>query len=284
MGGRGSSSGMTAATMSSFGSLGSGSGGGVSVAQANTPAAAPQIASAPTVPQPVATAQNNANFPAVDNSPFHDLRGGRQYFQNQALSIQGQMATISYLSPNAEPGSLYSPSQNLNYAMSKGLPLNANQQYMQYGLMSSMHNLGQNLNLQRYDHQDFINSQLKQAGITNANYESFTDSQLRSLLVGRTITENRFLSTSHNDFRNAGSGATTFTTRAVRIEYRAKASTQAFMPGNGPGGKLGEVIVAPGQTGRIVDVKFNGRGARLKGQNSSGALNHKQVTVVIEIG
>ena len=44
-----------------------------------------------------------------------------------------------------------------------------------------------------------------------------TAAQLKTALVGHTYGENRFLSTSYNDFKNA-SNADTFTTREVRFE------------------------------------------------------------------
>lgn len=164
--------------------------------------------------------------------------------------------------------------------MANGTNLTANQQYTRNNLLAAMHNLGYNLNLQRYDHAPFINKLLSDAGVKNADYTKLSNAQLKQALVGHTYGENKFLSTSYNDFKNAGMG-NPFTNRAVRIEYRAKASTQAMMPGNGPGGQLGEIILAPNQNSKIVDVKFNGKKARAKGSQS---MTLPQVTLVVEIG
>lgn len=222
---------------------------------------------------------NAATFSDTDNAPFHSLYNGRQYFQSQAFDIDAQMALVSMLDPTPEPGSMYSPSQNLNTALATGKKLTAQQQYVNDVLNDNMHNLGYNLNLQRYDHETFINGLLQQAGVNSA-YHRMSEAQLKKALVGTSYTENRFLSTSYNDFKNAPN-AQAFKTRAVRLEYRAKAGTQALMPGNGPGGQLGEILLKPGQSYRVADVKFSGGSARQKGTQS---YNLPQVTLVVEVG
>ena len=76
-------------------------------------------------------------------------------------------------------------------------------------------------------------------------------------------------------------------TREVKISYRAKASTQALMPGDGPGGKLGEMLIMPSGTKghnnfKIVDVKLSGQKARPKG----GSVYHlplQQIEVIVEV-
>lgn len=263
MGGRGSISGMSSG----------GAGGGATIQMQTQP---PNIV--PTNQQ--AQQANNTTFAATDTADYHDLFGGRQYFQSQNLGIDARMAVINYLSDQPEPGSLYSMSQNMNTAMANGTSLTANQQYTRNNLMAAMHNLGYNLNLQRYDHAPFINKLLSDVGVKNADYTKLSAAQLKSALVGHTYGENKFLSTSYNDFKNAGAN-NPFTNRAVRIEYKAKAGTQAMMPGNGPGGQLGEIILAPGQSTKIVDVKYSGKKARAKGSQS---LSLPQVTLVVEIG
>ena len=224
---------------------------------------------------------NNTAFPATDSQDYHDLTNGRNYYQSQNLTIDQQLAVMNYLADQPETGSLYSMSQNMNHAMSTGTPLTANQQFVHDNLLSSMHNLGQNLNLTRYDHAPFINNLLQQAGIANANYENMSVSQLKQALVGYTYGENKFLSTSHNDFQNAPPG-NPFTNRAVKISYKAAASTQAMMPGNGPGGALGEMLLAPSggnKNFKVVDVKFTGKMARRKGTQS---FTQPQIEIIVE--
>lgn len=238
-------------------------------------------------PNIVATPQQaqNANartFDATDNSPYHDLKGGRNYFQSQNLTIDQQIAVVNYLSPTAERGSLYSMSQNMNYAMATGQALTANQQYVHDQLMGSMHNLGENLNLTRYDHDAFVNNLLKQNGV-NTTYDKMNAAQLKSALVGTKYGENKFISTSHNDFANAPtSSRNTFTTRPVKVSYKANANVQAMMPGNGAGGAMGEIVLAPsgkGKNFRIVDVRYTGNMARRKGTQS---FTLPQLEIVVE--
>lgn len=275
-GGRGSRS-HTTATYASFSAQSGSAAGPTNTAQMQINQVAPQQIQPTTQ---MAQQANAATFNDTDNSPFHDLYGGRNYFQSQAFDIDAQMAIVSMLDPNPEPGSMYSPSQNLNTALATGQKLTAQQQYVNDVMNDNMHNLGYNLNLQRYDHETFINGLLGQVGLRNADYSRMTEAQLKKALVGHTYSENRFLSTSYNNFKNAPN-ASQFTSRAVRIEYRAKAATQALMPGNGPGGALGEIILKPGQTMKISDVKFNGSSARQKGTQS---YHLQQVTVVVDVG
>lgn len=245
-----------------------------------------QMLSAPPQIQPTVQMAQQANagtFSDTDKRPFHTLLGGRNYFNKQNLTIDEQIATVNYLSNGTESGSLYSMSQNMNYALATGKPLNANQQYVYNNLMSSMHNLGENLTLTRYDHETFINNILQQKGI-NQSYDRMTLPQLKNALVGTQYGESKLVSVSHNDFVNAPiQTKNVFTNRAVKITYNANANVQAMMPGNGPGGSVGEMILAP--SGRnpnytIQDVKFTGTTARRKGTQS---FTLPQVEIVVGV-
>ena len=249
-------------------------------------------------PQIVATAQqaqaaNNSVFSATDNAPFHDLYGGQAYFQKQNLTIDQTLATIQYLRADKEAGTNYSMSQNMNFLMmqnaAQGKPLtagmNANQLYTYRHMMASMHNLGYNVNLTRYDHGDFVNGLLRQAGVTK-DYSNYTAAQLSQALVGGTYAENRMVSTSYNNFKNAPqSSKDTFMNRAVRIEYRAKASTQVMMPGNGPGGRLAEIVMAPSagrQNYKIVGVRYD-NAVNVRQKNTNYLSSQKQLVLTVEV-
>ena len=275
---------------------GRGGASGLNVGPVTTRQAQYQIQIDP--PQIVSTAQqaqtaNNAAFSATDNAPFHDLYNGQQYFQRQNLTADQINATIQYLRSDTEPGTLYSMSQNMNYLMTqnaaKGLPIttgmNANQLYTYRHMMGSMHNLGYNVNLTRYDHGDFVNTLLAKAGV-RGNFSGMSESQLSRVLVGKTYGEEKLISTSYNNFKNAPPNTkSTFINRAVRIEYRAKASTQAMMPGNGPGGRIGEIVVAPSggrENYRIVGVRYdNSVNVRQKG--TAWLSNQKQLVLTVEV-
>lgn len=230
-----------------------------------------------------AQAANNAAFPAQVAGGYTPMYNGRQYFLNQNLTTDQQIATMQYLSDTAESGTLYSASQNLNHAMSHGLKLTANQAWMKKHLQEAMHNLGRNTTLTRYEHPDMMNTLLKASGLTKG-YQNYTAAQLKNALVGTKFGEEKFLSTSYNDFKNAPARALqTFSSRPVKITYKAKASTQAFMPGNGPGGQLGEIVLAPSngrQNMKVVDVKYTGKMAR---QKQSQSYNMPGVELVVEI-
>ena len=225
-------------------------------------------------------------FSDTDNSPFHDLYNGRNYYNQQNLDIDTRTALQDYLDPNTVGSSLYNFSQNMNHAVATGQKLNAQQQFAWDSITGAMHNLGYNVNLTRYDHGDFLDNQLATAGFSHG-HAGLSVSQLKSALVGQTYTDPRILSTSYNNFKNA-TNADTFTSREVKITYRAKASTQALMPGDGSGGRFGEILLGPSgtkghNTYKIVDVKTTGQKARPKGGSTSNRTL-TQIEVVVEVG
>lgn len=225
-------------------------------------------------PRAVATAAqaNNANdsrFKPIDNSPYHDLYNGRQYYQDQTFNIDTRMAIQDYLSDRPSPGSIYSPSQDLNYKMRNGAALSTNEQFMVDALNDGMHNMGYNVNLTRYARVDYM----EKLGVKN--YDKLSESQLKNALVGKGYKDPAFGSYSYNNFANAPA-KNPFTDKAVKIIRRTKASTQVLMPGNGPGGSLGEIVVAPNQGVHIVDVKYTGKRGR------SGANYYRQVEIIVE--
>lgn len=231
----------------------------------------------------LAASANSAAFPATDPGPYRDMYNGRQYYQDQNFTIDQQLAMINYLSNTTEGGSLYSMSQNMNHALATGQKLTANQQFVYNNMQSAMHNLGQNANLTRYDHETMINGLLQKVGLTKS-YENYTESQLKKALVGLQFGEDKFVSTSYNNFKNAPANSQrVFMSRATKVSYKADANVQAVMPGNGPGGALGEVIM--GYTGgkknmQVMDVKFTGSKARRQGSQS---YSLPQVELVVRV-
>lgn len=282
-GGRGGASGGSTATRQAqarFQQMVQNTTAAATTAQAQQPAPA-AVQAQSTTPAPIAVntavqAQNmnNQTFAATDSADYHQLYGGRNYYQSQAFGIDTRMALQDYLNDQNMAGSMYVQSQTLNHKMRKGLPLTANEQFMVDALNDGMHNLGYNLTLTRYDRIGFMNDA---SGLGLGNYENMTESQLKKALIGQTYVDKAFVSTSYNDFKHAPAG-NSFTDKAIKINYRAKASTQALMPGNGPGGQLGEIVLAPGQSYKIVDVKYTGKKGR------SGASMHKAVEITVEVG
>ncbi|MBR5193076.1 MAG: NUDIX domain-containing protein [Bacteroidaceae bacterium] len=220
-----------------------------------------------------------------DDADFHQLYNGKQYFAQQKLTAVQTQAAANYLESHPEPGSLYSHCQNMNYKMATGQALTGKYKATHDGMMSAMHNIGYNITLTRYDHDTMVNGLLKTLGAGN-NYENMSISSLKKALVGVTLNENKFLSTSYNDFKNAPqSTKQVFDTRAVKINYKVKADAQGMMPGKGPGGDFGEIVLAPtngkaNRGGKITDVRLTGQMVRRKGTQ---IYNQQRIEIDIEI-
>lgn len=220
-----------------------------------------------------------------DDADFHQLYNGKQYFAQQKLTDVQQQAASNYLESHTEPGSLYSHCQNMNYKMATGQALTGKYKATHDGMMSAMHNVGYNITLTRYDHDNMVNGLLKTLGAGN-NYEHMSQSALKKALVGVTVNENKFLSTSYNDFKNAPQNTKQiFDSRAVKINYKVKADAQGMMPGKGPGGDFGEIVLAPtngtaNRAGKITDVRLTGQMVRRKGTQM---YNQQRIEIDIEI-
>lgn len=250
-----------------------------------TTAQKPAQAAKPATPPKPTKNYDRLGFADHDDADFHQLYAGRKYYQQQNLTAKQQQATKKYLEANPEPGSLYSHSQNMNYMMATGQKLTGAYKQTHDGMMSAMHNLGYNVNLTRYDHAGMVNGLLKTVG-AGTDYEKMSASQIKKALVGKTVNENKFLSTSYNDFANApASTKTIFNSRAVKINYKAKANVQAMMPGVGAGGDFGEIVLAPtngtaNRGGRITDVRLTGQMVRRKGTQT---YNQPRIEIDIEL-
>lgn len=228
---------------------------------------------------------DSLGFSDYDAADYHQLYAGKKYYAQQKLTTAQKNAATKYLEANPEPGSLYSHSQNMNYMMATGQKLTGAYKKTHDGMMSAMHNIGYNVNLTRYDHAGMINGLLQAAGAGN-DYEKMSASKIKKALVGKTVNENKFLSTSYNDFKNAPpSTAQIFNSRAVKINYKVKAGAKAMMPGVGPGGDFGEIVLAPtngtaNKGGRITDVRLTGQMVRRKGTQT---YNQPRIEIDIEI-
>lgn len=258
MGGRGS--------RSSGGGTG-GAGGVIGIANQWGTAGAP-VQPRVTPTQQQASASNNANFPDTDDSDFHTLHGGRNYYQSQTMNIDTKMAVQDYLNDRAMTGSMYSPSQVMNGKLRTGQKLSVAEQANYDSLNEGMHNLGENLNLTRYDRAGFA----QRLGI---NVATATQADLNAV-VGTTFDDPAFVSTSFNNFRNAPAG-NSFTDKVCRQNIKAPAATQALMPGIGPGGDFGEIILAPNQHYRVTGARFTGQTGR------SGGNYYRQIEFDIEV-
>ena len=230
-------------------------------------------------------------FSDTDSAPFRYMSDNeeRTYYDKQNLSEHEKEAFALYTNPVQEPGSLYNFSQNMNYAYLNGLPMTSQQKDAFETITASMHNLGYNAELIRYDHYELVNRLMKQEGISGTA-SKMTPTKLKKL-IGVQYQDNRILSTSANNFKNS-SDPSTFTTRLFKFTYQAKAKTQAVMPGDIsiPGFKKGattgdtfaELLLSPKNRYIIKEIRYSGAKARLKGHSKSD-LTKKQIEIVIEV-
>ncbi len=233
------------------------------------PVSAPTQVHAPMLP-PIPKQTHRDPFSATDNSPFHTLTDEDGYFKKQHFDAKTKSAITSYLSPHAVPGTLYSVSQHMNNALRRGLRLSNSQQQIKDGLMKGMHNLGENMIMTRYCRIGYMRD------LGCVNYDKLTIATLQKRLVGKTYTDNAFVSVSCNNFSKAPK-SNCFTDKAVKLNIRAPASTKALMPGKGPGGNFGEFVFAPGQKYRITGVRWTGKRGR------TGMNYYKQIELDVEI-
>ena len=260
--------------------VGTGTAGGAVPQGAILPTDTPTIV--PTVTQ--AQSANNANFDANNDQPYTGQL--RQYYQQQTFGIDTQLAIQDYLYNNPTDGS-WSPSQNMNYKMKYGKEneMTAQEKFMRDGMLDGMHNLGYAMNLEHYGRIGFMDNFGKLAqqlgrtvsAITSGNYQNMTEAQLKKAFAGMDFDYTAFMSTSANNFSHAPNGGAPFTDKAVKLNIKAPAHTQALMPGNGPGGALGEIVLAPNQTYRITDVRFTGK------QGRSASSTYRQIEFDVEI-
>lgn len=184
-------------------------------------------------------------FADHDDADYHQLYNRKQYFQQQKLTAAQKKAADDYVNPNTEPGSLYNVAQNVNWQMIQGQKLTGKHKQVHDEMMGAMHNIGYNVTLTRYDHAGMVDSLLSGLGAGN-DYTKMSMKQIQKALVGQTLGENKFISTTTNDFKNAPRNVQSlFTDRAVKINYKAKANVQGLLMPIGSGGDQGELVLAP---------------------------------------
>ena len=154
-----------------------------------------------------------------------------------------------YISDSNPNGDGYSHSQNLNYKLDNGIPLNATEKFIDDNIQAGMHEIGKDSKLVRYCHDDI----LKACGISN--YASMTDAQLQKALVGVTMQTTSYLSTSYDAKKspfapgNALGGG-----REVVMNVNARSNTKMVFGAK----KQSEIILNKGTNMRITGVHFDG--------------------------
>lgn len=162
-----------------------------------------------------------------------------------------------YISDSNPNGDGYSHSQNLNYKLDNGLPLNVNEKYIDDNIQAGMHSIGKDSNLVRYCHDDI----LKSAGIKD--YTKLNDAQLQSALVGRTFQTTSYMSTSYDGSKNPfspngknGGG------REVVMNIKAGKDTKMVFGAK----KQAEIVLNKGTNMKITGIHYDGSYATPRGK------------------
>ena len=163
---------------------------------------------------------------------------------------------ISNTNPN---GDGFSHSQNLNYKLDNGMPLNPTEKFIDDNIQAGMHAIGKDSSLVRYCHDDI----LKSAGI--ADYTKMSDTQLQSALVGKTFTTTSYMSTSYDGKKNPfNPNAQQGGGREVVMNVKAGKDTKMVF-----GAKdQAEIVLNKGTNFRITGIKYDGSYATPRGSSS----------------
>lgn len=168
--------------------------------------------------------------------------------QDAVFTIDQTLAVKQYISA-ASTGNGYSMSQNMNYNLENGIPLNANERFVDNQLSSAMHPIGQDTVLHRGAHSDVL------ARLGVQNYQSMTDSQLKSALIGSQWTSKSYYSTSYDLSKNPFLSGAQAGGREVVMRLHTAGSANAVFANR----KQAEVILAKGTNFAITNASFTGQ-------------------------
>lgn len=167
-----------------------------------------------------------------------------------------------YISSADVHGDGFSYSQNLNYKLDNGLPLDVNEQYMNDYLVQGMHDIGKNATLFRACHDDV----LKACGISN--YSRMSESQLQKALVGTTFQTTSFMSTSYDraksPFYHGNNSSGVSGGREVYMNIKAHSGTKIVLGAK----SQAEMVINKGTNFRITGIRYDGTTATPRGRGA----------------
>lgn len=176
-------------------------------------------------------------------------------------------AIKAYIS-NAPDAQGYSLSQNMNYKLENGLKLNASEQFTDRFLQKGMADLGKDTVLYRGAHEDF----LQRLGIKN--YQSMTESELKSALVGAEYQTKSYTSASYDKSKNPFYTGAAAGGREVEMIINAPKTTKMVFGARAQT----EIVINKGTKYRVTDVKYTNRTATPRNSGSK-----KVVQVEVEV-
>lgn len=188
---------------------------------------------------------SNILYGAFDDNDAQQLRKDMEDIYDPDVTD----AIKLYISDSNPNGDGFSHSQNLNYKLDNGIPLNVNEKFIDDNIQMGMHSIGKDSKLVRYCHDDI----LKSAGITD--YTKMSDAQLQSALVGKTFQTTSYMSTSYdgkkNPFNPSASGGGG---REVVMNINAGKDTKMVF-----GAKAqAEIVLNKGTNFKITGIKYDG--------------------------
>lgn len=164
-----------------------------------------------------------------------------------------------YTSDSNPNGDGFSHSQNLNYKLDNGIPLNPTEKFIDDKIQSGMHAIGKDSELVRYCHDDI----LKKAGITD--YTKMSDSQLQSALVGKAFKTTSYMSTSYDGSKNPfNPNAPQGGGREVVMKIKAGKDTKMVFGAK----NQAEIVLNKGTNFKITGIKYDGSYATPRGSSS----------------
>ena len=161
-----------------------------------------------------------------------------------------------YISDADVHGDGFSYSQNLNYKLDNGIPLDASEKFIDSNLQLGMRAIGSDVTLVRACHDDI----LKQCGVSD--YTKLSDAQLQSKLVGTTFTSSSYMSSSYDRKTNPFITGAPSGGREVYMNIKTNANTKVTL-----GAKAqSEVIINKGTNFRITGIHYDGTYATPRGK------------------
>ena len=188
---------------------------------------------------------SNISYGVFDDNDAQKLRDDMEDIYDPDVTD----AIKLYISDSNPNGDGFSHSQNLNYKLDNGMPLNVNEAFIDRNIQAGMHAIGKDSELVRYCHDDI----LKSAGISD--YTKMSDSQLQSALVGKTFTTTSYMSTSYDGKKNPfNPNASKGGGREVVMKIKAGKDTKMVF-----GAKAqAEIILNKGTNFKITGIKYDG--------------------------
>lgn len=167
-----------------------------------------------------------------------------------------------YISKSDVNGDGFSYSQNLNYKLDNGIPLDVNEQYIDSFIQQGMHDIGKNTNLFRACHDDILQA----CGISN--YSKMSESQLQKALVGTTFQSTAYMSTSYDmkqsPFYHGNSSSGVGGGREVYMNIKAHSGTKVVFGAK----SQAEMVVNKGTNFKITGIHYDGTMAHPRGKGA----------------